>query len=258
MERTGQELEEEELLQREASRLLNAETLQRAKQREEALRNVREAKEANSQLIAWKARDSEIARLEAAKIEADKLRRDDEFEAREVAEQRRKELRQADINRLIERQQQTLSQLTTQREDFDDRQVSLQTEKDMQAINALKAKNERMLRERREDYLEAKTKLANKGKRKTAPYATFPPDADAQREEDAVTLRDTQRARAVQDLAEFQRKQAQEKKEREDAERERTKLEFRTHVDQESQRTVEAQEYAQNMLVQAKSAKYRK
>jgi hypothetical protein len=255
MELQGQEIEEEQLLTQEATRLLNAETMQKIKQREIELRNVREAKEANSQLIAWKARDREIARVEGEKIEADKLRRDEEFEAREEADKRRKALRQADINRLIEKQQQTLTELKSQQQVFDDRQYELQYDKDKRAIDEMKEKNDRMQQERRADYLEAKVKLEGKGKKRPGSKSVFPPDERQQKDEDEATQRELQRAQALKDLGDFQRKQMAEKRERELAEKESRRLEYQHQIDLENQRTVEAQEYARDMLVQAKASR---
>ena len=60
----------------------------------------------------------------------------------------------------------------------------------------------------------------------------------------------------LKELAEFQRKQAQEKKEREAAEREREKLEYNQAMQDEDAATAEAQEYAREMLISIRQQRH--
>jgi hypothetical protein len=248
----GQDVEEETLLAEEAKRLLAAEQRENIRKREQMRQHVMEAKAANSELIKWKQSQKVLEAEEIRRIEADKLKRDEGFEARAEAERRRRALRQADIDKMISRQQDTLNQLRTQRQDFDDKQYELQYEKDKMAVDELKAKREQMDAERHADFLQTREKTELK-RRMKGETVKFPPDEFVQREEDAITQREIQRENALKELAEFQRKQAREKKERDDADRERRQLEFNRQYDLDTEKLLEAQEYAREMLLQAKA-----
>jgi hypothetical protein len=153
---------------------------------------------------------------------------------------------------MITRQQQTLSDINAQRQEFDSQQTELQYEKERREVEQLRERQEGLARERHEDFLEAQAKMEAKRRRKKD-KGTFPPDETAQKMEDVQWERQCQRVRAQQDLADFQRKQAAEKKEREAADRERKRLEFQRQLEEEDQRVHEAQEYAKEMLLKARS-----
>jgi hypothetical protein len=258
LRKRGEDVEEETLLSQEAQRLLVAEQEENVRKRLLARQHVVEAKAANSELIQWKASQRAIEVEEDARIQADKVKRDDEFEARAEAERQRRATRQADIDKLITRQQETLTTIRAQQEGFDDRQYDLQFAKDQKAVRELQAKREQMAAERRTDFLDAREKTEQKRRRaEVARSVAFPPDDFVQQEEDAITQREAARANANKELAEFQRKQARDKEERDAAERERRKLEFRRQYELDTDKLIEAQEYARNMLTQARDRRNR-
>jgi hypothetical protein len=254
----GEDVEEETLLAQEAKRLLEAEQQENLRKREVARQNVREAKAANSELIQWKENQKILDAEEVRRIEADKLKRDEGFEARAEAERKRRALRQADIDKMITRQQETLLAIKSQKDNFDDRQYDLQFAKDEKKVHQLQEERERMAAERHADFLEAQEKAEWKRRRKAeATIGTFPPDEIVQREEDAITQREAARAHANSELANFQRKQAREKSERDASDKERRQLEFNRQYDLDTEKLIEAQDYAREMLMQARARRHK-
>jgi hypothetical protein len=243
---------QESLLADEAARLVYEDRLAEIRQRELAEAHVRDVAAANSQMVAWKERQAEIQRMEDERITAQKYALDEAMEARQAEELKRRQTRQADIDRMIARQQQTLSEINAQRTEFGDRQYDRQYEKERREIEELREKQERLAKERRNEYLESRAKIEAERQRKRE-KPKFPPDETTIRQEEAIWEREQERARAVKDLAEFQRQQAAEKKEREDAEKERKKLEFNRHLELDDMRTQEAEEYARRLLIEAKA-----
>jgi hypothetical protein len=251
------EREHESLLADEAERQVYLEKIEEVNRREQNQAHNHEVTLANERLIAYKEKQAEMERVEEERIKAQKYALDDAMEARSAADLQRRQTRQADIDRMIARQQQTLTELQAQRRDFDDQQYELQYQKEKKHVEELRARQTRLLDERRQDFLDSRAKLdqAEQRKKDKTPY---PPDESVLREEEAIFEREQQREKALKDMAEFQRKQAAEKKEREDAEKERRKLEFRRQLELDTQRTVEAQEYARKMLLEAREQRKRK
>ena len=80
----------------------------------------------------------------------------------------------------------------------------------------------------------------------------FPPDESTLQAEEKTWKLEIQKLNGLKDLAEFQRQQAAEKREREQAEKEREKLEYKKMLQDEEIKAQEAQEYAREMLLQAR------
>lgn len=248
MQRRAEEIEEEELIQQEAARLLEEETLSEIRRKEQISRNNIEQLRNNETLIAFKERQKQIDEIEEERIKQQKIRLDDEMEERQKADIKRRQERQAAIDAMIERQQQTLTEIKTRQQTFDDKQYNLQFEKDQKEVEGIKSKQARLLEERRSDYLDTQKKLEEKRKRNKN-RSEFPADEKTQLEEDAGWRLEIQKMQGLKELAEFQKQQALEKKERLNAERERERLEFQHQIELEEQRTLEAQEYARSMLL---------
>lgn len=248
--------QEEQMLAEEAARLLDEEKLEQVRRTRRLAEHNRAVARANDAMLKQRERQDELERVEEERIKADKYALDDEYEARRAAEKRRRDARQAATNRMIDRQQQTLMEIRAQKDNFDDTQYDLQFAKEQKACEELRAKRDRMAQERHEEYLDAQAKMEAKRRRKKEKQV-FPPDEQAVRQEEVQWERECERAKARSDLAEFQCTQATEKKEKEAAERERRKLEFKRHLEDEEQKLYEAQEYAKEMLIQARAQKLR-
>ena len=248
MQLRQEEVEEEQLLAEEAKRLLIAEAEQERKRKELELKNLKEAKECNATLIQWRAKMKELEKAENEKIQRQKEELDEARERREAAEKQRRAEKQAYQDTIIQAQQKLLAEIKAKQQQFDDTQYELQYQKDVKAIEELRAKEERAREERRRDYMEAQAKVeAKRNQRKER--AAFPPDEATQKEAEAQWEREVQRRQGLKELAEFQKEQAREKKEREMAERERQKLEFRRQIELDQEKLAEAQEYAREMLI---------
>ena len=121
----------------------------------------------------------------------------------------------------------------------------------MKEVEEIRDKQERLNEERRRDYLETQKKLEAKRKMKKA-KAEFPPDEATLQAEDKSYKLEIKKLNGLKDLAEFQKQQAAEKREREAAEKEREKLEYKKMLQDEEIKAQEAQEYAREMLIQAR------
>jgi hypothetical protein len=250
-----EEREEEAMLGAEARRLLDEEQLAETQKRERGALKRREITTSNDQLVGWRERQAELEAIEDERIRTQKCALDDAMEQRAAADAERRRTRQAGIDRMIARQRQMLSDINAQRREFDSQQTDLQYEKEKREIEEIRARQERLTRERREDFVEAQAKMEAKRRRRKE-KGIFPPDETAQKMENVQWERQCERAKAQRDLAEFQRKQAAEKKEREAADRERRRLEFQRQIEEEEQRVHEAQDYAKEMLLKARSQRY--
>jgi hypothetical protein len=249
MEREDERIQES-LASEEAARLVHEDKKAEISRREQAGQHVREVAAANRQMIGWKERQAEIERIEDERITAQKYALDDAMEARQMAELQRKQTRQAEIDRLIARQQETMRAIQSQNEGFDDRQYEKQMEKDLKEIRDLRAKEVRLAKERREDFLISRAKIEAKRER-VKEKVQFPPDEAVLMQEDGALVREQERAQAVKDLAEFRRQQAEEKRQREEAEKERTRLEFNRQIELTQAKTADAQDYARVILREA-------
>jgi hypothetical protein len=245
------EKEAEALLVEDAARVLYQEKLDEIHQCELQEQHNREVAHANKEMIAYREKQAEIERVEDERITAQRYALDDEIEERKAAELNRRKTRQADIDKMTERQQETLREIHAQKGDFEDKQYQLQYEKEKKHVEELWAKDQRMLAERRAEYLDSRAKLDLEEQRKKN-KVPFQPDETVLREEEAIYEREQARSRTLQDLAQFQKAQATEKKDKEAADRERRKLEFRRQLELDDQRALEAQEYAREMLLKAR------
>ena len=257
MQRRQEEAEEETLLANEAKRLLEEETLAEIKRKETTMRNLKAAVECNDTLIAWKNKMKELEAIDDARVREEKWKLDEERDERERADKKRREDKQKALEGLIQRQQENLAEIKARQQQFDASQYELQYEKDRKAMEELRLKREKLREERRQDFLESQRKIEAKRQMKKMKQV-YPPDEAMRAQEDAIHQLDLQRAQGRRELAEFQKQQAQEKREREAAEVERRKLEFQRQIEIENEKTAEAQEYAREMLLAARKQRMRR
>ncbi|OHT03565.1 Coiled-coil domain-containing protein 173 [Tritrichomonas foetus] len=242
------EIQEEALLAKEAKRLLKEEQRQVQMRKEQAQKLYEESMRQNESLLAWKNQQKMLDELEEEKIRQQKIALDEENDRRRAAERKRRQDEQDQMDRMIQRQCETLAQIKAKQQEFDDRQYELQWKKDQRQVEELKAKEIRMREERRKEYLEATAKLEEKRKRDKL-KAIFPLSDAERKAEDELLKLDRERADNLKELANFQMKQAQEKREREEAQREKERLEYQRMIQIEEEKLMEAQEYAKEMLL---------
>lgn len=87
------------------------------------------------------------------------------------------------------------------------------------------------------------------GKTERREKRVFPFDEAVEKEGDVVR----ERRIGLREIAEFNIKQAKEKRERELSEKERNQLEMRKQMEMENERSLQTQEYAQNMILRRKA-----
>ena len=111
MEERTKEVEEEAILQNEAKRLLAEETMQTIKRRELQRKQNEENRRNNESLSSYKARARELEKLEDERIKQLQIKVEDEQLEREAAEKKRRQDRQAHLDRLIEIQAKNLEEI---------------------------------------------------------------------------------------------------------------------------------------------------
>lgn len=246
----SEEIEEEELLAKEAQRLLLDEAEQNERRKQMLAANAADNRKQNDQLIAFRERREALEEIEEKRILEQKLKLDEDMERRAEADRKRRLERQNAIDQLIDKGAQKLAKINSKKQVFEDKQYDLQFRKDQAQVESIKARQARLNEERRAEYLESHAKLEEKRKRKGQnTKTTFPEDEVTTRSVDQSFIYEQERQKSLQDLANFQLAQAREKKEREEAEKERRRLEYLHQIELDEQRTREAQEYALEMLM---------
>lgn len=246
-----EEAEDEAMLAIEAKRLLDNERLAELKRRDMARKQNEEIASRNADLLAFRERQKEIERLEEEKIrELAEKSMNDEEQRRELQYKKRTE-RQSKIDSLIQKQQHYLQQIKEKQENFEELQVGIQFEKDKQSMKHIQDKQEKLSMERHREFLDAQKKIEMK-KKLASKKAPFPVDEETEKVVVADAALDTQKKSVLKEIADFQRHQIAEKKEREASERERERLEFQRMIEQEERKKLEAQEYAKEVLMSIK------
>jgi hypothetical protein len=175
----------------------------------------------------------------------------DEEDERRAAEIARKSERLAARQKLIDAEARRQEATKTEHQDFLDKQLAEEHEKEKKEITEMNERRTRLLNERRQDFLESRALIEARSKVKTEREQNtrvFPWDGDEEGNE-AYRQRQAALSKAAQDQAQFQRTQAREKREKEAVEREREKLEFKHRVEAFLRR---AQDYACELLQKAK------
>jgi hypothetical protein len=210
--------------------------------------NVRE----NEGMIVYKQRMKDIEAEEDRRIRSMAIAEMEENERRKAVDAETHRTKLLARERLIEAERQRQEATRTIHEDFLEKQLQDQYEKDRSSIAATMARSDQLSRERREEFLDSLALKAHQQeqRKQKEKKKVFPFDGNSS-EDDAVRERDLLRAKHAKDLEGFQHDQAREKKERESAERERTRLEFIVARQKEQAEFEVAQEYAKNLLANA-------
>jgi hypothetical protein len=226
-------------------------------QQEEAVRKARQhnidVRLANDEMMRYKesltAIDDEEERRER------RLREQimDEQDARAAAELKLRNDKLAARQKVIDAEAQRQIATRVIQQDFLERQLDLQHEKESNEINELLATRNRLAEERRQDFLDA-VKATEKRRlqkeEREAHQAVYPWTGD-QEENERVEQRTMAFRKMSKDLQEFQRNQARDKRNKDLAERERQKLEFKHTVEQDQAFLQRAQNYACELLANA-------
>lgn len=227
--------------------------LERQKQiqlREERKKHLDEMVSENSAMIEFKKRYKELEKREDERLLQLRIKTlDEEDERREFERKQRFEKVEAQ-NKLIEAEAQRQIATRKQQEDFLDKQLADQYAKDSKRIKEMTDKRERLEQERRQDMLTA-MRIQNHRFRKRNQKRIFPDD-HANKFEDEMNQRELLRIQNMKDIAMFQLQQAREKKDRENAEREREKLETMELIKKDQEDMALAQEYAKILLEKQK------
>jgi hypothetical protein len=207
-------------------------------------------------MMVFKERALEIEELEERKIREEAIAQMDEQDARKEADQRRHREKMLAYEKLIEAERQRQLATKTIQQDFLDKQLMEEHEKEQRRIAADAAKSEALIAERRRDFqatLALKAQREQEKKIRKEAKFPFPFNGDTTLE-DAARARDMQKLQNERDLRRFQLRQLAEKKEREAAEREREKLEFKHEKEKEERELEKAQQYALDLLQKAAEA----
>ena len=252
-----EEAEDEAMLAQEAKRLLDEEQLAKIKRMNAERANAAEVKRRNEEMEKIKARQRQLEKIEEQRLLELQIKTMDEQDARQEIDRKRRQERQAAVDSLIERQAQNLAKINAQKQEFEDKMSDLQFEKERKHMMELQEKTERLARERRQDYLDAQKKLEAKRALQKNRRANFPVDSETEKAANAGWELELRKQENLREIAEFQRRQAEEKREREAAEKERARLEYVKEIEDEEARTAEAQEYAREMLLQIRQKRRR-
>jgi hypothetical protein len=245
--------EDERILSEHFAWEVEQEKIAQSKARRRAQKFQKEVAARNAELLRYRESLAELEDIEERRIREERAGVMDEEDERRAAEIKRKEQRVAARQSLIDAE--TRRQLATKREeqDFLDKQLDEQHEKEQREIDELLEKRRRLAEERRREFLESralvdkkqKTKKQREAERCEFPLPPAPEDAEMER-------RVLARQKAAKDTQGFQRQQMQDKKEREAAERERERLEWNHKFEQDEAFLHRAQEYACDVLKKAK------
>ncbi|OHT06625.1 hypothetical protein TRFO_25302 [Tritrichomonas foetus] len=195
----------------------------------------------------------EMEEMEDAKIRQLEIETMDEEDRRREFDEKRRRDKLLARESLIEAERQRQLAAKTQQQDFLDKQLAEQHEKEMKELEQIRNKQTRLLDERRRDYLQTmsikKEMEKEKHDRKYNKHP-FPFDGNTLLEDEART-RDVKKMQNLKDLQKFQLQQAKEKREREEAEKERERLEFMYERQKDEEELAMAQDYARRLLAQA-------
>lgn len=238
-----QHMQKEAALEREAV----------ARQKELARKQMEDSIRENTLMIRYKDQMKKIDELEDAKIQKLAIEIMDEEDRRKALDEKRKRDKLLARESLIEAERQRQIATKTQQQDFLDKQLNEQHEKELKELEQIRKKQTRLLDERRRDYLQSMALKNEMEKEKTYRKYNkqpFPFDGNTILE-DQARERDMKKMQNLRDLQKFQLQQMREKKEREAAEKEREKLEFLHERQKDEEELQIAQDYAKKLLEKA-------
>lgn len=244
-----EEKEDERILKQEYIRADAEEKAKEAARKEKLRQQYAEAMVENKNLEFFKERQKELEKREDERIRQLFIQQMDEMDARAEAEKKRREDIINARASLIEAERKRQEMSKKEEQDFLDKQLRDQYQKESKRIAELTAKKQRLLAERRSEMQEAMRMKLYKEKLKKSRKIFPDPVGDA--EEEAMYQRIAQKEKNRVELAAFQLQQIREKKEWEASEKEREKLEFLAQLEKDKQELAIAQEYAKKLIAQS-------
>ena len=203
----------------------------------------------NKEMEFFKKRKAEIEKAEDKKILDMAIKQMDEEDRRAQEDAKRKKEKLLARQALIDAEAARQAANKKVEEDFLEKQLEDQYKKEMAHIAEMTAKRDKLVAERRRDMQEAMRLQSINGRKKKKVY--FPDDSNEEAEQESFN-RVLQKLQNQKDIAEYQKKQAQEKRDREAAEKERERLEYQAECDKEQEDLYIAQEYARKLLAKYK------
>ena len=226
-----------------------------ARQKKLALRQQYEqSMRENKEMEFFKKRKREIEKAEDKKILDLAIQQMDEEDRRAEEEARKKREKLNARQALIDAEAARQAATKKVEEDFLEKQLAEQYQKEQAHIAEMTAKRDKLVQERRRDMQEAMRlqSIKQTQKKKKAYFPDESGEAAAQESFNRVL----QKLQNQKDIAAYQRQQAQEKRDREAAEKERERLEYQAECDKEQEDILIAQEYARKLLATYKDDDY--
>ena len=249
MQEKEEDMIDDWLIAQQMKRDIEAEKREVAERRRKAREEMEDNRRKNDYLRTMKEKQQEIEELENQKLRLLAEQTMDEADRRREAEIKRKNDRLAARQKLIDIEAKRQAAQKKEQEDFLDKQLKEQYEKDSLRIAQLSARRQKYIDERKRDYQEAMAskEARERNKRDKIKGRLYPFDEN-NAYEDEMRKRDTERQRNLKELQQFHLQQAREKREREAAEKEREKLEFNHAIQKDQEELSKIQEYATRML----------
>ena len=215
--------------------------------------HIMETMQQNQFMMKYKDKMKEVEREEDRRLRALQEKTMDEQDERRAAEAKRRQDKLDAQQKLIDAEARRQMATKKVQQDFLEKQQREQYEKESKEIAALSARRNKFVEERRRDYLEAmaQKEAAAKAKRDRQKNKRRFPNMAEQEEDRLIRRRYEERRQMDRDLRAFQLQQAEEKRERERAEAERTKLEFKKMIDDDLDDLERVKEYARTLLRKA-------
>jgi hypothetical protein len=220
-----------------------------------AMEHVKENQRWNTELVRYKETMGTVEEEEEIRLK--KLREQifTEEEERKAAELKRKNDRLARTQKLIDIETKRQMNAKQCEDDFLDRQIERQFEKESRRVAEVTARKRKLENERKMEHDEVMALKEEKEREKLERSRKKEKFTFEGVDEDVLKLerREQERKRACLDLQQFQRDQAREKKERDGASREREILEELHHFEEDRDFLERARKYANEKLREAKA-----
>ena len=245
MQQKEEDYEDDMILRQENERLAREEKerILEAKRKEREFMEA--SKRENSLMQQFKKRKAEIEKAEDLKILNLTIQTMDEEDRRRDEDKRRRMAKTEARQKLIDLEAERQKAQKKKVEDFLQKQLDEQYAKETKHIQELQAQRTKMFQERRNDMLET-MRLQKLKRERQKRKQLFPQEEDPQ-----IALmfeRQLKKMDNAKEIAAYQRKQAQEKKEREAAEVERERLEFQAEIEKQEEDMEIARQYAEKMI----------
>lgn len=243
-------LEDDRILRIENERIAREEKLKEEEAKKKQRLIAEEWKNQNGALQEIKKRKKLIELEEDKKILAEAERRMDEEDRRKKEEEEKRLQATRERQKLIDMEAERQMKIKKKQNDFLDKQIDEQLKKEEASIRSITEKREKLAAERRKEMLDA-VRIQNQKRERKAEKKKIYPDFDEAEEQLIIKRIEQKRNRGIE-VAEFQKKQAAEKREREAALREREKLEYNEEIRKVEVDMEIARQYAKKLIEKEK------